>query len=259
MDREHARSRKATGSARTAVGVAFARAWRLAASLLLSAPLFLAVAPTAAGVQQDVGGWIIVTSTGDFGEVSPKLDRLKYWFDSQIRLYEDTDGFSQSLVRPALGWGIFDSGALWVGYNWIHTRPPTGPSFEEHQVWEQFTWSEPAGSFTRLWRTRFEQRFSEKGDDVGLRLRQLFKSTIPIRKGSRFSIAGWDEVFFHLRDTDWGLDAGFDQNRFFIGMAWNYAPSFGGTVELGYMNLYIDHATGPNALNHVVSVTFAFN
>jgi hypothetical protein len=226
--------------------------------VLVVVSLGFAAAPASAEVDNDVGGWIVVVATGDFGDVSPELTRLKYWFDSQIRLYDDTDGYGQSLLRPALGWGIFDRGALWIGYNWIHTRPSTGPTSDEHQVWEQFTWSEPSGSVSRTWRTRFEQRFSDKGDDVGLRLRQLFRTGIPIRKGSRFEVVAWDEVFFHLRDTDWGLEAGFDENRFFVGLGWKVAPSFGGDVELGYMNRYIDQSVGQNVLQHVISVTFGF-
>jgi len=232
---------------------------RIRIFVLIAATAVYNAAPAAAEVDQDGGGWIIFVSSGDFGGVSPKLERLKYWVDSQVRLLESTSGYSQALVRPGLGWGIFDHGAIWAGYNYVNTQPVTGPSTDEHQAWQQFTWSEPTGPWSRLWRTRLEQRFSSSGDDVGVRLRQLFKATIPIRKGSRVSVAGWDEVFFHLRDTDWGNDAGFDENRFFIGVAWKLPSKFGTTMEVGYMNRYIDKSTGPNRLEHIVSTTFAFN
>ncbi len=233
----------------------------LTASMLAAviAAALLHGAPARADLAQDGGGWLVFVAQGDFGGVSPKLERLRYWFDPQVRFLESTDGFSQGLLRPALGWEIFDSGALWLGYTWVRTAPKAGPTTDEHQFWQQFTWSEPSGSFTRLWRTRLEQRWRTDSDDMGLRLRQLFKTTLPLRKGSAFSIAAWDEVFFHLKDTDWGHDAGFDENRFFIGLGWKYAPKIGGVVEIGYMNRYIDKVGGTNVLEHLASATFFFN
>jgi hypothetical protein len=224
----------------------------------LAAGLLVSAAPAAA-VDQDVGSWLIVVAQGDFGGVSPRLERLKYFFDPQVRLLGDKDGFSEALIRPALGWGIFDRGAIWAGYTYVRSRPASGSDTTEHQSWQQFTWSEPSGAFTRLWRTRLEQRFRTDSDEVGVRLRQLFRTSVPIRDGSPLSVTVWDEVFFHLRDTDWGQQAGFDENRFFIGMAWRYAPKVGGIVEIGYMNRYIEKLAAPNRLEHIVSATFFFD
>ena len=248
MNARHQSSSRSRGSRQ-------GRAWGLVVALALC----IAPASARADLDQDVGGWLVVVAQGDFGGVSPKLERLKYWFDPQVRFLGDNEGYSQALVRPALGWGIFDSGAVWAGYTYIHTTSPAGVDTHEHQAWQQFTWSEPSGRFSRLWRTRLEQRFRTDSDDVGVRLRQLFKTTVPIRKGSPVSVALFDEVFFHLRDTDWGNDAGFDENRFFLGMAWKYAPKVGGVVEVGYMNRYIDKVGAPNRLEHLFMATFFFN
>lgn len=223
-----------------------------------AAALCMSASPAAA-VDQDVGSWLIVVAQGDFGSVSPKLERLKYFFDPQVRLLGDNDGFSQGLIRPALGWGIFGRGAVWAGYTYLRTQPFSGSPTTEHQAWQQFSWSEPSGAFTRLWRTRLEQRFLTDSDEVGVRLRQLFRTTLPIRQGSPLSVAVWDEVFFHLRDTDWGQQTGFDENRFFIGLDWKYAPKVGAIVEIGYMNRYIERPGAPNRLEHIVSATFFFN
>ena len=208
---------------------------------------------------EDGGGWIIVSATGDFERLSPKLNRLKYWFDSQVRFLEDADGYYQSLARPALGWGIFEGGAVWLGYAWLHTATPGVPATNEHRIWEQFTWSGSAGSFTGLWRTRLEQRFRVKQDDIGLRLRQMFKATHPLYKGSAFSIAAYDEVFFHLKNTDWGTRSGFGQNRAFLGLAWNLEPEIASTIEFGYLNQYIYNRGRPDRMNHLVTLTVAFH
>lgn len=220
--------------------------------------LFVAL-PARSELVQDGGGWIIMSATGDFERVSPKLKRLRYWFDTQVRFLEDADGFSQSIVRPALGWSIFEGAAVWLGYEWLHTSNPGLPSTNEQQVWEQFTWSGSAASFTLLWRTRLEQRFRINESDVGLRLRQRVKATHPIHKGSAFSIAAYDEVFFHLKNTDWGTRSGFGQNRAFLGLAWNLEPEIASTIEFGYLNQYIYNRGRPDRMNHLVTLTVAFH
>lgn len=230
-----------------------------ALAMVLSALLLLVTSKPSAAVQNDGGAWIVVVAQGDFGDVSPKLENLLYWFDPQVRFLGDSDGLSQALLRPALGWRIFESGEIHAGYTWLHSETPRGRSLTEHQAWQQFTWSEPSGSFTRQWRTRLEQRFLTTSDDVGVRLRQMFRTTIPIRKGSSISVAASDEVFFHLRDTDWGQQAGFDENRFFIGLDWKYAAKVGATFELGYMNRYVEIPGVPNRLEHLALATFYFN
>ncbi len=232
---------------------------RVAMLVAVLAGLLMAGSPAHADLDQDGGGWLVLVAQGDFGRATPKLDRLLYWFDHQVRFLESNDGFSQTILRPALGWRIFDSGSLWLGYTWVGSVPENAPKTNEHQLWQQFSWSEPSGRFTRLWRTRLEQRWRDDSADVGLRLRQLFKTTLPIRKGSPVSIAAFDEVFFHLKSTDWGQEAGFDENRFFLGVAWTYSKRIGGTVEIGYQNRYIDKRGGTNVLEHLALATFFFN
>ena len=216
-------------------------------------------APSAAAdVEQNAGGWIVAMGQGSFGLVDEKLSKFRWWFDTQVRFLDVTDGFAQTLFRPGLGFAFSKQGAVWAGYTYFINSPPSGSDLWEQQAWQQFTWSEPSGRFTRFWRTRLEERFVENQSDVGVRLRQLFRTTIPIREDSRFSIVGWDEIFFHLRDTDWGSNAGLDQNRFFIGFAWRMDHNAHSTMELGYMGQYIDASTNPNVFNHIASLTLHF-
>jgi hypothetical protein len=223
-----------------------------AAAALALACSAVIVAPASAELEQAFAGWLAFTAQDDFGGASEKLDGVIWWLDGQLRFRDDVGGYSNTLIRPGLGWAFSEQGSLLAGYTYIHSTPVAGPSFNEHQAWQQFQWSEPSGLFSRLWRTRLEQRFRDGSDDVGVRLRQLFRTSIPIREGSSLSIVGHDEVFFHLNDTDWGAKTGFDQNRFFIGFGWQASKKI--ALELGYMNFYTDKATGPNQLDHIVQL-----
>ena len=229
-----------------------------AMAALLCALAMMPATPVFAQVDNNVGGWVGAVTLGDFGGVSEKLSSITWWFDTQVRLRNDVGGFGQALFRPGLGWAFSEQGGISAGYAYILSSPAVGGNFGEHRAWQQFTWSEPSGRFDRFWRTRLEERFSDKGSDVGVRLRQLLRTSIAVRKGSRFSIVGWDEFFFHLRDTNWDVNAGFDQNRFFIGMGWRVDQEAHATFELGYMNQFVKNASRPNSVNHIISLWMFF-
>lgn len=218
----------------------------------MAAALLALAGPASADVDQNFGGWLVVTNEGSFGVVSEKLSAFRWWFDTQMRFVDAADGLGQALFRPGLGFAFSEKGSIWLGYNYILNTPPGGSNFWQQQVWQQFSWSEPSGNFSRFWRTRLEQQFIEGQDDVGVRLRQLFRTSIPVRDGSRFSVVGWDEIFFSLRDTDWGANAGFSENRFFIGLGWRVDRGGHAAMELGYMSQYIDLPVNPNVLNHTI-------
>ena len=108
------------------------------------AVLFL-VASAASNVQaqsqsiDDTGLWTALFAQGDIDRVGN--GRMKWWFDGHVRLLDDATGFNQSIVRPGLGWGLGENSALWAGYGWIHTSPLNGADFDEHRIWQQWTWS----------------------------------------------------------------------------------------------------------------------
>lgn len=203
----------------------------------------------------DVGQWTAFFTQGDFGsDTSP----IRYWFDGQVRLLEDTDGFNQSLVRPGLGWALSENLTAWAGYGWIHTEPVTGDPFEEHRIWQQLTWSHKHEDWTLALRPRLEQRFLETGDDLGWRFRQLVRVQHDLPNLPRLTLVAWDEIFFHLGDTDWGARSGFDQNRAFVGFGWKHHPEARLRTEIGYLNQTIHLPTGDDRINHILSVSFVF-
>ncbi|MDJ0850719.1 MAG: DUF2490 domain-containing protein [Myxococcota bacterium] len=230
----------------------------LASALLLACWL---VAGTPARAQadgpnptHDFGGWLMVFGNGSFGRLHADLQRVRWWFDGQVRFLDDSNGYDQTLLRPGFGWAFSDEVTAWLGYAWIDTDPSGGSSSEEHRIWQQLLWAPRFGELGLQSRTRLEQRFIDTGSDTGVRIRQLVKATWPFRPGGRLGLAGYDEVFFDLNDTDTGQDAGFAQNRFWAGLFWKPDREGLVTIELGYLNQFIRNSGRANdRMNHIVS------
>jgi len=214
----------------------------------------LAPSLSRADLDQNAGVWIMGMASGNFEHVDSRLERVRWWLDVQGRFRDDSDGFHQSLVRPGLGLDVSEEVSVWAGYAWIRTDPEGGPRSDEHRIWQQLLWMPRWGSVSGQSRTRLEQRFVSTGDDVGWRLREFVKLARPFSFEPRLSLVGYDEVFFDLNDTDFGQDAGFAQNRLFVGLAWRFDGAGRVVAELGYLNQFIDVRSGRGTMNHLVSL-----
>ncbi len=210
-----------------------------------------------AQVVDDVGQWNAILTQGKLGQSSDS--RLKWWFDSHLRFTEDADGFNQSIIRPGIGWGLGENSALWAGYGWIRTSPLSGEDFDEHRIWEQWTWSKKMEPFKIATRSRFEQRFVETGDDTGLRWRQFFRIQKSLPTNIPLTLVCWDEIFFALNDTDWGQNAGFDQNRVFVGFGVQRCKHSKWRTEIGYLHQAINQDGPTNRANHILSINLFRN
>ncbi len=221
--------------------------------------LLLGVWPGRASAQtvDDAGLWFAAFGNGRFESLDDESP-LRWWFDSHYRLRDDADGFSQSIVRPGLGYAVDADNTLWVGHAWIHTSPVTGRDFDEHRFWQQWTYSPSVGQWRFLHRSRFEQRWVQRGDDVGLRWRQFARAQYVLPQRPRWSLVTWDEVFFHLNDTDWGAQSGLDQNRAFVGVGFEPWKCAGHRVEMGYLNQFIERRGGIDGMNHILSLNFFY-
>lgn len=202
----------------------------------------------------DEGQWNALLNQGKFTDFGWENDRLKWWFDGHVRMLDDADGFNQSIVRPGIGWDLNERSTLWAGYGWIRTSPLTGADFDEYRIWQQWTWGKGGEKWKLGLRSRFEQRFVETGDDLGLRFRQFFRVTHKLPSMPKLSLVGWNEIFYHLNDTDWGARSGFNQNRAFVGLRYKPKPDCRWRVEVGYLNQVIEVPTGSDRNNHILSV-----
>lgn len=218
------------------------------ACLLLSCFQLSAIGQTI----DDGGQWNAVFAQDKFSSDS----RLRWWFDGHYRLFEDNDGFGQSIVRPGLGWDLGNNSALWAGYGWIRTSPIAGDDTDEHRIWQQWTTSRSVDTYKFAARTRFEQRILESSDDVGLRVRQFMRAQKELDACGTRTFVVWDELFIACNDTDWGQRGGFDQNRVFAGFGFRRCRNSPWRVEVGYMNQSINAQGGTDRSNHVLAVNF---
>lgn len=225
--------------------------------LLAALVLLSSAAAARAETVEDTGMWFAAFGNGPLKDAGGDETPFRWWFDSHYRLFEDAGGFGQSIVRPGLGYALDDTKTLWAGYAWIRTesRVRVGPvgtmQVDEHRLWQQWTYAPSVGDWKFLHRARFEQRWVETGDDVGLRWRQFARAQRVLPGTDGWSLVAWDEVFLNLNDTDWGAESGYDQNRLFLGVALQDFPLPGVRGEVGYLNQHLDRAT--DRMNHLVS------
>ena len=213
---------------------------------------------TFAQTTDDVGLWFAALGNGKIKNAEGQDTKLLWWFDSHYRLLEDADGFNQSIVRPGLGVTVAEKQALWSGYGWIRSSPLQGADFDEHRFWQQWTAAPSNDDLKFLFRSRFEQRWLETGNDVGLRWRQMIRAQRVLSSCPEWSLVGWDEAFFHLNDTDWGAQAGFDQNRLFLGLGLKRCQNSRVRTEIGYLNQFSNAQGGRDRMNHILSINFFY-
>lgn len=208
------------------------------------------VAPSRAEAQTTRGNatWAGLIATQDLtsGSFGPSL-----WLDLHMRHEESA---TNVLVRPAVGLRILPWLSIWAGYAWTPSFPHGGERFDEHRAWEQVIVSHAFGpGFALQSRTRFEHRFTDGSDDVAHRFRQFVRfgwmhGTLPV------GVVVWDELFVGFRGADWGAEARYDQNRFFVGPVFRVAPWL--RVEPGYLHVHLDRARDRHV--HAVAVNLFF-
>lgn len=225
-------------------------AW-MPALLMASLP-----ANSTADTIQDYQTWTKILVTGSLGALSPSLEKFRYWFDAQARFANEKPALTQLLVRPGLGYAINEHASAWLGYAYFPTDPDTYKAINEQRVWEQFLWTQKFGPGRFNWYNRLEQRFHPRGSEVGWRFRQMYGWSFPLRFAPGFSLNLSDEVFINLNTTEW-VQAGFNQNRAFAGIAYHFDPR--SSAEVGYALRYLRDPGANNRLDNILSLGLSFH
>jgi hypothetical protein len=225
--------------------------------LALRALVTLLLAATAkAQTTDDTQLWAATTVFGRFGgQEAPEPSPWRYWLEGQLRFGEDISSLTTGVFRPGVGYDLRPNATLWAGYALVGFDSPRQPeSITENRFWQQFSWNapQPLASLSFSSRTRLEQRLLEDSSETGWRLRQFFRVARPLEEKQRWLLIAFDEIFYQFNDTDYGATAGFDQNRAFLGIGYQFDPVK--RVEFGYLNQYIWREGRPDFMAHVLLV-----
>lgn len=205
-----------------------------------------------ARTSEDEQLWVNMTA---MGSVSGKL---VYFAEVQPRAGDGVSRLDQQLLRGAVGWKLSPSLIVYQGYAHVVVPVDGGRDVNEERSFQQISWTmgKPWGGELSS-RTRLEQRWRSDGGDMGWRLREMLRYEKPLKPGrSAVNALVYAEGFAALNDTDWGARDGFDQLRSFLGAEIGMGGA--STVEVGYLNQFINQRAGNSRVNHVASVTLFF-
>jgi hypothetical protein len=188
-----------------------------------------------------------------------RADRPGPWrwsFENILRSRDGVQTIDVAGVRPIVNYTIDSHSTVGGGYAYVVYSPET-TGLAEHRVFQQYIWTNKFGAGTFTVRERLEERFFEGNSGVAVRLRQQFRYSRPVKRGSKFSLIGYDELFIHFNETT-AYKQGVDQNRIFggIGQTLNRMLRY----EVGYLNQYYpSHGVAAARLNHVLSGSFGIS
>lgn len=179
----------------------------------------------------------------------------------------DEDGhIDQLLLRPAVGYQLTENLSIWQGYAWVgnynqrHT-PPQSPFFDESRIYQQVLYTRKFESFKIVSRTRLEERWIEHVDGTAVRFRTMLRGQYALPMAPEWALVAADEIFVHLNTVgSRGPEAGFDQNRFFVGINRTFSKYF--NMDVGYQNQLLNSRSIPNLanqLNHMILLQFFIN
>ncbi|MGC4097661.1 MAG: DUF2490 domain-containing protein [Nitrospira sp.] len=182
---------------------------------------------------------------------------------------DDSGKIDQLLLRPALGYQLTENVSIWQGYAWVgnfnqrHT-PPQSPFFEENRIYQQINYTSKFESFKILSRFRLEERWIEHADGTALRFRLMLRGMYPLPSAPEWALVTYDEIFVNLNTVGAvqgkGPAAGFDQNRFFVGINRTFGKHF--NMDAGYQNQLLNSRSIPdlaNQMNHTIVLNLYIN
>jgi hypothetical protein len=211
------------------------------ASALLMVLSFVGFALPAHALRHDLQLW-----TGFYFQ-GPTDSATNLYVEVQPRFGSNVGRLSTILVRSALVYHVNAHSTLWAGHGWT-------PSFDhgfkdEQRLWQQYQYTDNWRGHSWAVRFRLEERFIQ-ALSLAWRLRVMGRFSHPI-SGPDFEALVWDELFWNINSVASGPSGGFDRNRVFVGVNWEYHPKM--SLELGYMNQIA--ATVPEgAMAHNITV-----
>ncbi len=168
-----------------------------------------------------------------------------YYLEIQPRLdFEDSER-TRVLIRPAVIFNLDSDQTLWAG---VLDLADADFEMREFRPWQQYQRVDRPEGVILLNRTRLEERIRQGESDLGIRIRHMLRTQIPIGDQKKWSVVVFDEIFLGLNENKSQPVRGFDQNRIFAGLRLELEHQLG--LEFGYLNQY-----DGTRMNHVPFLT----
>ncbi len=216
------------------------------------------------GTRDEFGVWGALTLQGDFGVLSPNLNKFKWLVMNQTRARDDSPKGTretENLLFGQVGYQATDNASFWLGYvhDWINTSLDK-PVYQESRPYQDFLWNQKiGGGFSFMARTRMEERINQASNmgpqNTGYRARQLLQISHPIPYTDNLSAYVGDEVLGYVIRNEWGKQ-GFSENRLLAGLSYQFTPKLG--ADLGYLGQYVDNLTGNNLFTHNIQANIRY-
>ncbi|MBI5314960.1 MAG: DUF2490 domain-containing protein [Nitrospirae bacterium] len=212
--------------------------------------------------QQDFRLWAPVyltvplsTSFLGYAEVNPRFG-------------DDVSQLDQLILRTAVGYKLNDRWSVWQGYAWstVYYKANDQPDFTgEQRIYQQLSYKDKLPfletfPFVKLLsRSRLEERWIQHVSDTAFRARTMLRVDVPLPMIPSWSFVTYDEIFVNLNGVSGGPEAGFDQNRFFIGFNREFIKQF--NVDLGYQMQIINTRKEEmvNQINNMILIQLWIN
>jgi hypothetical protein len=192
----------------------------------------------------------------------------KHWtvqFDFQARIRNGFSDKGQILNRAGLQYNKGPKAGYLLGYAFISTYSDAAAAwFPEHRIYQQFIYKHGKKAYAMTHRVRVEERWvgqkSALHDDVqswkyGTRVRYFNRTQFP-RDAKPFYFALQNEFFGNVWKNEIN-DKFIDQNRFLVASGVAVKPNL--KLEAGYMNHFVQPATGDRSMNHILHLAVFHN
>lgn len=199
-------------------------------------------------ITNDLQQWDIVTLRADLPH------KVLLYAEVQPRMGDGISHLDRFLIRPAIGYQLTPKLSVWQGYAWTPTflsNKNEGHFNSEQRLFQQLLREDKLNKLSLTNRTRLEERFINGSSSMSVRVRHMLRLSYPICKSEKWSLVGYEELFWNLSNAVGGPQAGFDQSRTFVGL--NRKISKHLSIEAGYMANYVNRYNSmPDKLNHIV-------
>jgi hypothetical protein len=177
-------------------------------------------------------------------------ESFRLWLELQPRYSFGRGAWTTVLVRPGVGWQLSPSWSVWAGHLWLPALG--GTAREEQRPWAQAMHASRWGSVSVVHRFRYEFRMFQ-GARPSSRVRYVLRVAVPVTAGEALSAVVADEIFWSIDGAEGVADAGFDQNRLFVGGMYRWSPHW--AVDVGYLWLRQRRpAPEPDRTQHIALV-----